>query len=95
MTKELLALPVILTFVLGVATQLEAVANQASQQAIDFSQDMSNAMACATHGVPIRECSPDLFSQDFDSTISEFQGVLGELNSSINATTEVEGSFLN
>ena len=65
MEMSYIMLPVFMTLVIGVATQMEDIAQDASDKAVAFSDDMNQAMDCATRGIPIEECSPDLMSHDF------------------------------
>ena len=65
MNASYLMLPVFMTLIIGVASQMEEIAQDTSDKALAFSDDMNNAMDCATRGVPIEECSPDLMKKDF------------------------------
>lgn len=79
MDKALLILPIFLTTIIGIATQLENIAQDTGAKAIAFSDDMNNAMDCAARGIPIRECSPRLMEYDFSADLQEFQGTLYDI----------------
>ncbi len=74
--KELLIVPVFMLIILGFATQLTEIAESSSEKALDFAQDMNNAMDCAKTGRLISECSPTLFETDFDSEMNKTVDIL-------------------
>lgn len=92
MEKALLTIPIIMTLIVGFASQLEDIAKDSSEKAIEFSDDMNNAMECATKGIPISVCSPDLMNYDFSAQTEEFQAVLDDMEEklSINETNQIE-----
>ncbi|MBD3209378.1 hypothetical protein GF367_03080 [Candidatus Woesearchaeota archaeon] len=83
MNANLITIPIFITIILGFATQLETIAEDTSDKAIDFSQDMSNAMDCATKGIPITECSPNLMDHDFAPEQEAFQATLQDMEETL------------
>ena len=79
MDKAVLTIPIIMTLVLGAVTQLEQIAQSSADKAVAFSDDMNSAMDCATKGIPIKECSPELLNHDFEQEREAFEQVLQEL----------------
>lgn len=79
MNKALLTLPITMALILGAATQLQEIAESSADKAIEFSDDMNSAMDCATKGIPIRVCSPELLEYDFDDEKESLEAVLEEL----------------
>ncbi len=69
--KELIILPAVVILLLGVALELESIARTTSDKAIGFAGDMEDAMDCAVTGRPIRECSPGLYTTNFDDETEE------------------------
>jgi hypothetical protein len=76
------------TLIMGFAIELAQIANQVSNKAIDFSEDMNKAMDCAITGRPLEECSPNLKSDDsynfkgdataFVAKVQDFQDQLNQ-----------------
>jgi len=77
--KSLLILPAVAILLLGVAIELEGIAQSTSDKAIEFAGDMESAMDCATVGRPIRECSPRLMDTDFTTDVNETISTLENL----------------
>ena len=96
MIKALLTVPILIALLLVVASELEDIAESTADQALAFSADMSNAMPCATLGIPLAECSPELFNYDFTENkealleqIEELQNILEDVNfTELNMTEE-------
>jgi hypothetical protein len=79
MNTTLVALPLIMIVVVGFATQLGDLAESSSQKALHFADDMNKAMECATKGLPITLCSPNVTSYDFSPETEEFTNILEEM----------------
>lgn len=79
MNSTLIALPIILTVVIGFASQLEDLAMDSSEKALEFADDMNKAMECATKGIPITLCSPNVTSYDFSPETEEFSVILEDM----------------
>ncbi len=69
----------ILTLTLGTLTQLQDIAEDSAAKAVKYSDDMNNAIPCAFEARPLDECSPDLFSTDFESEMDRTQAILADL----------------
>ncbi|MFP4424142.1 MAG: hypothetical protein ACLFP2_02825 [Candidatus Woesearchaeota archaeon] len=91
--KELLFIPFIGVFVLGVGVQLESIAEESSDKAIRYAGQMSDAMDCAMLGRHISDCSPELTDTSFSPEIEKTQRVLENIsrqgNQSINTSDGV------
>jgi hypothetical protein len=68
-----------MALIIGIATQMQDIAQSTADKAIDFSDDMNNAMECATKGVPLRVCSPQLLEYQFDEEQEQFQEALNTI----------------
>ena len=88
MIKELAILPAFAIMLLTFSVQLVDVAESSSTKALDFTYDMQKAIDCAAKGIDLRECSPNIYSHDFEEEINKSI----ELNSEI---TEKLEKFLN
>jgi hypothetical protein len=77
--KELIIYPAFAILFLGFAMQMVDIAESSSQKTIDFADDMNNAIDCATKGIDLSVCSPDLMNHDFSP----------EINKTINANKEI------
>lgn len=84
--------PVFMVLIVGFATQLEDIAKDTSSKALAFSDDMNKAMDCATQGIPISECSPDLMRHDFTKEREEFLSVLDDMQRQLNDTVVVNST---
>ncbi len=76
MMKELLLAPLFFTVFLGFALELNEIAKDTSAQTLVFADDMRNALPCATKGIPITECSPNLANPDFEDEMQHTLDVL-------------------
>jgi hypothetical protein len=63
---------------LSIGTQMIDIAEGSSEKAIAFASDMEAAIDCATAGIPLEKCSPDLAKHDFEPDVKEFQQALNE-----------------
>ncbi len=70
--KALLLAPIALLVIMGFMTQLSDIAMSTSEKALNFADDMDNAMGCASRGIPVEECSPNLNKNDFTPEKNEF-----------------------
>ncbi len=87
MVKELLTIPIVLAIVVGFGTQLETTANDVSAKTLAFTDDMNLAIPCATHGIPISECSPELLNYDFSEEREEFTTILEDMKEQLGNLT--------
>lgn len=71
MIKQIIIYPMFAVLFLGFATQLMDIAESTSEKTLDFTYDMQQAVDCATRGVDMRECSPGIYSHDFDKEIKQ------------------------
>jgi len=79
MNSTLVTLPLIMVVIVGFATQLEDLALDSSEKALRFADDINEAMECATKGLPITWCSPNVTSYDFSPETEEFSAILDEM----------------
>lgn len=77
--KELVFVPIAFALILGAAVELEALAEQSSDKAVKYSQDMVSAMDCAIEARPLTDCSPDLLGTQWYEEIAQTQAILQEL----------------
>ena len=91
--KELLMLPIIMGIVLTFAVQLSDIAESTADKAIVFADDMNAAFDCASAGVSIYECSPELkdtsFKPEINQTLETLNKFQAELEGAID-TSEKE-----
>ncbi len=87
MFRELLIFPLFAALCLGFTVQLVEIAESTSGKAIDFTNDMHGALDCATRGIDMKECSPDLFTYEFDDEIEK------TIDSSLEFSRELEDSL--
>ncbi|MGM5488454.1 MAG: hypothetical protein ACQESG_05885 [Nanobdellota archaeon] len=78
--KEILFVPIIGIFILGVGVQLEAVAEDSSEKAIRYAHQMSAAMDCAVVGRHISDCSPGLMDTSFTPEVEKTQRILENIS---------------
>jgi len=69
--KALIILPFVGLLLFPFVTELLTVAHSSQEKAVNFADDMNAAIDCATRGIPIAECSPDLMSYDFTPEMDE------------------------
>jgi len=88
--KELLIAPVVILMILSFTPRLLNIAESSQEKAVNFADDMNAAIDCATRGIPLEVCSPDLMEHNFDTEInktielnSEILEMLAEYNISI------------
>ncbi len=91
MQMGLIVIPVFIVLILGVATQMEDIAKETSDKAIAFSDDMNDAMDCAVRGVPVSQCSPQLFEYEFSADLDTFKQTVLDLEQELlDAQAELE-----
>ena len=81
--------------ILGLTVELATIAEDASNKALMFSEDMNNALDCAFEGRPIEECSPNLmvsgeFEQDATGFMAQVEQVDAELQEALEEIEELE-----
>jgi hypothetical protein len=69
----------ILSLTLATMTQLQDLAQEASDKAVKAADDQVNALDCAYTARPLTECSPDLFSEDYKAETAQAQAILADL----------------
>jgi hypothetical protein len=69
--KEIILFPLITIMLLGFVPQLLTVAESSQDKALVFTDDMNKAIDCATRGIDLRICSPNLYNHDFSKEINE------------------------
>ena len=69
----------VLSLTLGTLSQLTELAETSSAKAVQYSEDMTNAIDCAYTARPLSECSPNLFSTDFKEDVAQTQAILKEI----------------
>ncbi|MFP4403348.1 MAG: hypothetical protein ACLFPJ_03295 [Candidatus Woesearchaeota archaeon] len=83
MLRELIIFPVLGVMLLTFSLQLVDSAENISLKTANFAFDMQNAVDCATRGVDIYECSPNLdsynFKTDVNNTIKQNQEFTNKL----------------
>ena len=77
--KQILLIPVIMVMFFSFASQLMDLAQASSDKAIDFSEDMANAIDCAAEARPLEECSPGIMGHDFSIEMKEAQKLNNEI----------------
>lgn len=90
MDAAYITLPIFMALIVGSATHLESVAEDTSAKALAFTDDMNDAMDCATRGIPISACSPNLTNHDFSEEQEEFLAILDEMKETFNNTIIVD-----
>lgn len=69
--KFLIILPVAITIILAFVVQLSDIAISTSDKALNYANEMDNAVDCAFRGIPIEKCSPNLNSVNFEPELKE------------------------
>ena len=69
--RFLIILPIAITIILAFVVQLSDIAISTSDKALNYSNEMDNAVDCAFRGIPIEKCSPNLNSKNFEPEINE------------------------
>jgi hypothetical protein len=69
--KELIIYPAFAVMFLGFAMQMVDIAESTTQKTVAFADDMNNAIDCATKGIDLSICSPNLMNHDFSPEINQ------------------------
>ena len=69
----------ILSLTIGTLTQLQDIAQHSADKAIAQATDANNAIDCAYQARLLAECSPNLFSHDFNEESLQTQAILDDL----------------
>jgi len=88
--KELILVPIFFALMMGFSLQLFDIAQASSQKALAFTEDMSNAMDCATRAKNLSLCSPNLFEHDFSDEINKTLKVTGDIQSSASSLLGID-----
>lgn len=75
-----LTIPVVMIVVLTASSQLYDIAEQSSNKAVVFAEDIEGAMDCAVQGIELSKCSPNLMNTSFREDMENYSRVLNELN---------------
>ncbi len=78
-TPALMPTVLILSLSLATITQLQTLAEDASDKAVQAAIDQTNALPCAYEARPLNECSPNIFSNNVDAEIAQSQAILADL----------------
>ena len=73
---------------LSIGTQMIDIAEGSSEKAVAFASDMQAAIDCATAGIPLEKCSPNLGKHDFEPDVKEFQQALNETQKELKGVIE-------
>lgn len=96
MNSTLVTLPLIFVIIVGFATQLEDLAKISSDKALNFAEDMNKAMECATKGIPITVCSPNITTYDFSAETTAFSTILEDMEKELSpALIDLEAELAN
>ncbi len=77
--KELILIPVIGIMILSFVPELLTIAESSQLKAVNLADDMNNAIDCATRGVALEECSPNLMSYNFTPELDRTVGLNKEV----------------
>jgi len=79
MVNEILILTTATLIIIGFGLELASIAEDVSDKAIGFSEEMNNAMDCAVTARPIEECSPNLMGQTQQEFKSQATGFVTQV----------------
>ena len=86
--KELLIAPVVIGILLSFFVQLEAIANDTSNQAIAFADDMNSGLDCVLDGKLLVDCQPELFTDyNFHENLNETMDLLNDMQDELESST--------
>lgn len=82
--KEFVMLPFVLMLITGVAMELVDIAENSSKQIVEFTQNIDLAIPCATQGIDISLCSPELVQDEtvLKKNLQNYRNTLGKINAS-------------
>jgi hypothetical protein len=63
---------------IGLFSDLYNIADKTSDKTITFAEDMENAIDCATRGISIYECSPNLGQENFQEELKNTKDLLNQ-----------------
>ncbi|MFW6014000.1 MAG: hypothetical protein ACOCZ6_01985 [Nanoarchaeota archaeon] len=69
--NNMIVFPIFAVICLTFAMQLLDIAESTSEKALGFTEEMNNAVDCATRGVDMRECSPGLYDYEFEEEMEK------------------------
>ena len=75
------------------ASQLADVAQSTADKTLSYATDMEQAVDCAFHGLPLEECSPDIYKYDFKEDINHTMEVTNEYLSEYMKYLEMKSQF--
>jgi len=81
LVKELVYISYASAFVLiitGLFSNLYDIATETSDKTIIFADDMRNAIDCATRGISIYECSPNLGQEQFQEELEDTRELMNK-----------------
>lgn len=78
--KEIASITVVFGILLSLFAQLEVQANMASDQVLEFTNDMNMGLECVLDGKLLVDCQPDLF-EDYG------------FNENLNTTSQILNDF--
>lgn len=76
--KEIMYASVFALLLTGLFLNLCSIAKETSDKTIAFADDMENVMDCATRGISIYYCSPDLATTNFEPELNKTRTVLND-----------------
>lgn len=81
-------------FMLSFTIALGKIAESSANKALEFSEDMNNAIDCAIRAVPIEECSPNLMDYDFKPNVEEYQRLTQNITMDLPERNQIKGQIL-
>jgi len=93
--KWLITLPIFFVLIFGFALELIDIAETTSSKVIYFADEMNNAMECATKGIHISECSPELLQIDFSPEINRTMSTLNQFKKDAGKYVDIEELYNN
>lgn len=94
--KEIIIVPFLGLMILAFVPQLVAIAESSQEKAVLFADDMNAAIDCATRGVALEVCSPNLMEHDFtpeiDAVLEIVEEVPSEATEAQNITIILDGT---
>lgn len=80
---SLISVPMITLLIIGMATQLVDIAEDASDKTLLYAEDMTSSIDCAYLGQPLKDCSNELTETDFKQDLSQVEQELKEMQKSL------------
>ena len=91
--NNMIVFPIFAIICLTFAMQLFDIAESTSEKALGFTQEMNNAVDCATRGVDMKKCSPELFDYDFEKEMENTIDANVEFAQKIKEKTNTTGEI--